>query len=68
MHIRVIGIVLAALVLTAAPLSTQTASAQDRFVFTAIPDQDETRLRTRFEKVARYLSDTLGVDVQYVPV
>ena len=25
------------------------------FVFTAIPDQDETRLRERFDKVANYL-------------
>ena len=38
------------------------------FVFTAIPDQDESRLRTRFGKVARYLSRSLGVDVKYVPV
>ena len=68
MHIRVIGIVLAALVLFAAPFSFATASAQETFVFTAIPDQDESRLRTRFEKVARYLSETLRVDVKYVPV
>ncbi len=40
----------------------------DTFVFTAIPDQDETRLRERFDKVATYLSEQLGVDVQYVPV
>jgi phosphonate transport system substrate-binding protein len=38
------------------------------FTFTAIPDQDETKLRTRFDKVAAYLQDKLGVDVQYVPV
>ena len=68
MHIRVIGIVLAAFVLFAAPHSISPAASQDSFVFTAIPDQDETRLRTRFEKVAQYLSDTLGIDVQYVPV
>ncbi len=68
MHIRVIGIVLAAFVLLAAPHSISPATSQDSFVFTAIPDQDETRLRTRFEKVARYLSETLGIDVQYVPV
>ena len=37
-------------------------------VFTAIPDQDESRLRTRFGKVATYLSKKLGVDVKYVPV
>lgn len=38
------------------------------FVFTAIPDQDETRLRSRFDKVAQYLQEQLGVEVEYVPV
>jgi phosphonate transport system substrate-binding protein len=34
--------------------------------FSAIPDQDETRLRERFEPVARYLAAELGVPVEYV--
>lgn len=38
------------------------------FVFTAIPDEDETRLRQRFDKVAAYLSEELGVEVRYIPV
>jgi len=38
------------------------------FVFTAIPDQDETKLKQRFGKVADYLSEQLGVPVRYVPV
>ncbi len=38
------------------------------FVFTAIPDQDESRLRARFDKVANYLQEKLGVEVKYVPV
>ena len=38
------------------------------FVFTAIPDEDETRLRQRFDKVAAYLSKQLGVKVRYAPV
>ncbi len=38
------------------------------FVFTAIPDEDETRLRQRFGKVARYLSRELNVEVKYIPV
>lgn len=38
------------------------------FVFTAIPDQDETRLQQRFGKVADYLKNALGVEVKYVPV
>ena len=38
------------------------------FVFTAIPDQDETRLKARFGKVADYLQGQLGVEVRYIPV
>ncbi|MCG8591262.1 MAG: putative selenate ABC transporter substrate-binding protein [Proteobacteria bacterium] len=34
--------------------------------FSAIPDQDETRLRERFEPWARYLSESLDVPVAYV--
>ncbi|WP_027852346.1 putative selenate ABC transporter substrate-binding protein [Marinobacterium litorale] len=40
----------------------------ETFVFTAIPDADESRLQQRFGKVADYLSTELGVDVQYIPV
>ncbi len=43
------------------------AIAKD-FVFTAIPDQDESHLVERFSKVAAYLQETLGVSVRYVPV
>ncbi|PKG57332.1 putative selenate ABC transporter substrate-binding protein [Shewanella sp. Choline-02u-19] len=38
------------------------------FTFTAIPDEDESQLRTRFDKVAVYLEEKLGVEVKYVPV
>ena len=48
------------------PLSTGKAS--DAFVFTAIPDEDESRLRQRFNKVASYLENKLGVAVTYIPV
>ena len=44
------------------------ANAADKFVFTAIPDQDESQLRKRFDKVAKYLSTTLSTKVEYVPV
>ena len=37
-------------------------------VFTAIPDQDETRLVERFTKVATYLEAKLGVPVKSLPV
>ena len=49
-----------------APVATPVMAAD--FVFTAIPDQDETQLRKRFGKVAKYLSTSLGVTVKYVPV
>lgn len=38
------------------------------FVFTAIPDADESRLQQRFNKVAVYLSQQLDVKVKYIPV
>jgi phosphonate transport system substrate-binding protein len=50
-------------------LGLAPAGAQTRtFVFTAIPDQDETRLVERFTKVADYLQAKLGVPVRYLPV
>jgi phosphonate transport system substrate-binding protein len=46
-----------------------SATAQSpTFVFTAIPDQDETRLVERFSRFAKYLEPKLGVPVKYVPV
>ncbi len=43
-------------------------SQAQTFTFTAIPDQDETQLKTRFGKIAEYLSSALGVPVNYIPV
>jgi len=40
----------------------------ETFVFTAIPDQDETNLLERFGKVESYLTQTLGIEVRYIPV
>lgn len=48
-------------------LQAATAAAQT-LAFSAIPDEDETRLVERFTKVADYLSKTLGVPVKYIPV
>lgn len=44
--------------------------AQDKptLVFTAIPDQDETRLVQRFTRTAEYLQAKLRVPVKYLPV
>lgn len=47
--------------------ASSLASAQT-FVFTAIPDEDETRLQQRFQAVADYLADELDVEVRFVPV
>ncbi|MDZ7825287.1 MAG: putative selenate ABC transporter substrate-binding protein [Gammaproteobacteria bacterium] len=44
------------------------AAGAETLYFTAIPDQDETRLQQRFDAVAEYLSDYLQVDVRFVPV
>src|ERR1700757_4464406 len=50
-------------------LVSSSASAESpTFVFTAIPDQDETRLVERFSRFAKYLEVRLGVPVKYVPV
>ena len=38
------------------------------FTFTAIPDQDETKLKERFSKLAVYLTKELDIDVKFVPV
>lgn len=48
-------------------LIASVASAET-FVFTAIPDEDETRLQKRFQAVADYLAEELEVDVRFVPV
>lgn len=58
------------LVLCALTLSlfVTTHASATTFTFTAIPDADESQLRTRFEKVALYLEKELGVEVKYVPV
>jgi phosphonate transport system substrate-binding protein len=50
------------LIVFAAPLLAKP------FVFTAIPDEDETRLKERFDRVAAYLQDKLGTEVKFVPV
>ncbi len=44
------------------------SQAAETLVFTAIPDQDESRLRARFSIIASYLQEQLGVDVRYLPV
>lgn len=55
-----------AALLTSLALSTNTVA--EPFTFTAIPDQDESQLQQRFDKVARYLEQQLGTPVRYIPV
>ncbi|MBV1702284.1 MAG: putative selenate ABC transporter substrate-binding protein [Hyphomicrobiales bacterium] len=63
------GKVIGALAIMASLLQAPAFAAQAPvFVFTAIPDQDETRLNERFSKVADYLHEKLGIAVKYVPV
>lgn len=63
---RVKGLVFTLFLLWAGLVSLPALS--ETFVFTAIPDQDESRLRERFGKAADYLAERLEVDVRYVPV
>ncbi len=49
-------------------LAFSSLAAAQTFTFTAIPDEDESRLQERFNKVADYLSAELGIEVNYIPV
>ena len=49
-------------------LCTASPALSDTLYFSAIPDDDETRLIERFGAVADYLEAELGVAVEYVPV
>jgi len=57
-----------ALLSAAFQINTVQAEEKPTFVFTAIPDADESRLQQRFNKVAVYLSEKLNVEVKYIPV
>jgi phosphonate transport system substrate-binding protein len=54
--------------LMATLVTVPVLAASPTFFFTAIPDQDETRLVERFSRFAKYLEPKLGVPVKYVPV
>lgn len=63
-HLLVAAFAACCAVLSACSPAPETAT----LTFTAIPDQDVSRLQSRFAKVADYLSDRLDVAVRYVPV
>ena len=45
-----------------------TSLFSQTFTFSAIPDQDETKLKERFSKLAVYLSKELNIDAKFVPI
>lgn len=57
--------ILTALLIT---LTLSATTFAETFRFTAIPDENTTRLKERFDKVADYLSKQLGINVEYIPV
>ena len=59
---------LCALVMVATMAVGPAKAQQATLVFTAIPDEDETRLVERFTKYAKYFESKLGVAVKYLPV
>ncbi len=64
---RQFGVRLGAVAATAL-IGTDASAQVAPLVFTAIPDQDETRLLERFSVYAKYFEAKLGVPVKYLPV
>src|SRR5262245_63748847 len=56
------------MVLAGMLVATAAHAQQSALVFTAIPDEDETRLVERFTQYAKYFESKLGVPVKYLPV
>ena len=61
-------VLLFALGLMTTQLAHGAGAQQPTLVFTAIPDEDETRLVERFTAYAKYFEAKLGVPVKYLPV
>lgn len=49
-------------------ISRRAFAQSPTLYFSAIPDEDESKLLARFTKVAEYLAAQLGVSVQYIPL
>lgn len=62
------ALALASIVVLGLLVVPHAGRAQQTLSFSAIPNQDETYLLERFNKVAAYLQKELGVPVKYVPV
>jgi phosphonate transport system substrate-binding protein len=63
-HLRRLALVVALIL----PLVGSLVAAAEPFRFTAIPDQDVTRLTQRFTALAGHLEQQLGMPVEYVPM
>lgn len=58
---------LALLSTLATPPASVGDDARNMLRFTAIPDHNATDLKQKYDPVARYLSEQLGVEVDYIP-
>lgn len=67
MH-RLFGGAVVAVGLVMGTAAATSAQENPTLYFSAIPDDDETRLMERFGNVAAYLEEELGVPVSYIPV
>ena len=65
-RILILGFVISILLAACAPNPSDQAS--EPFVIGAIPDQDPEKLQRRFGLLADYLTEELGVPVEYIPV
>lgn len=62
------GLLLGLVLAVGTALAPSAEAQQSTLVFTAIPDEDETKLVQRFGAFAKYLEEKLGVPVKYLPV
>ncbi|MHC4078598.1 MAG: PhnD/SsuA/transferrin family substrate-binding protein, partial [Planctomycetota bacterium] len=62
---KIICVVLTAMSLFLAGCTAKASGETLRF--SAIPDHGQTELKVKFDKVANYLSEKLGVPVEYKP-
>jgi phosphonate transport system substrate-binding protein len=65
-RVLILGFVIS--ILLAACASNPSDQASEPFVIGAIPDQDPEKLQLRFGLLADYLTEELGVPVEYIPV
>jgi phosphonate transport system substrate-binding protein len=63
-----VGLLTASLVVSCGGQGTENQEAPTTFYFTAIPDNNESLLRQRFDPMADYLTAELGITVAYKPV